>query len=298
MPNLRPSTLAKEEGIIAPGSIELIDQTRKWVNRQGCPATIGLLASLIAAFLISWFAQGVMQKHLVLVNTEEFRLWSLITYPWSDSGAGGDFIWRVFSWLWLYWIGGSIEREIGAVRTLVVFGTMTLVASLSILIGAGLLKIPMVLTGAYLPIAGMTVAWGFRNQTSITRIYGVIPVTGLVLAVLTILVVFFLFGAGAPILGAFGCIHLLVAYLFAQNKIPGFPYSRPVYKPRPSKAQRAKEDAYYEEVARRESARAEKERLRKLFEGSPEAIKAAQEKAEQERLRKLFEGSGIDDPDR
>jgi hypothetical protein len=56
--------------------------------------------------------------------------------------------------------------------------------------------------------------------------------------------------------------------MFAVNKLPGLSYSKPVFKAAPSKAQIAKENRFYDDVRRREQERAEKERLRKLFEGS------------------------------
>jgi hypothetical protein len=85
-----------------------------------------------------------------------------------------------------------------------------------------------------------------------------------------------LFGYGtmlqAPLLGAFACIHLIIAYYFAANRFEAVPYRQGEGRVNPArmKATEKKDKSYFEEVRKREQERAERERLRKLFEDSME----------------------------
>jgi hypothetical protein len=61
---------------------------------------------------------------------------------------------------------------------------------------------------------------------------------------------------------------MLLSYLFASGRIPWLPYAGPSTKYKPSKAQRAREQTFFDDVRKREQERTERERLRKLFESS------------------------------
>ncbi|HEY0866563.1 MAG TPA: rhomboid family intramembrane serine protease [Fimbriimonas sp.] len=244
-----------------------VDDARSWARRQGAPITIGVIAALVAAFLLSWFTSGQPFGLLALIP-ERLLPWTLLTYPLAHTGDGTGLIWFLFLLLWLYWVGASVEQELGPRKYALAWLAMILIPAVVLGLGSLAFGRPVTLYGAHLPLSGLTVAWGVRNSGSIIRLYGIIPLSGRILAILTVVLVFFGYGTMSPLIGVLAVAHLALAWLFGMNRLPGFSYSRPVEVYKPSKAQLEKEARFRDEVRQREKERLERERLRRLFEKS------------------------------
>jgi membrane associated rhomboid family serine protease len=225
------------------------------------------MAGLLVAFLVAWLTRGLPYLWLAF-DRSPFYPWSILTYPFADTGNGFALIFLLFELLWLYWIGTSVEREVGSAKYAGLWVAMTVIPALVLGFGSWIMGQPVPLAGANLPLAGLTVAWGVRNSESRIMLYGIIPLTGKVIAILTTALVFFGYGTIHFAYAFLAIAHLAVAFLFATNRIPGFTYTRPVYQYKPSKQKIQEESQFYEEVKKRETERKEKERLRKLFESS------------------------------
>src|SRR2546421_141626 len=114
--------------------------------------------------------------------------------------------------------------------------------------------------------SAFSVMWGRENPTATILLMFIIPISGKWMAWLSAALVFF--QTQPPQLAPFAALPLLLAYLFAANKLP-VSYSRHDRRyTAPAKKTERYDRKYYEEVRRREQDRNERERLRKLFESS------------------------------
>lgn len=239
------------------------------LSRHGAPVTVGLLIVLVGAFLIAWLGGGL--QWLAYTTDEGMgRPWTLLTYPFYSNGAGQGFLLFVILCLWLWGIGGDLERRIGAPRYLVIWFGATLVGALSVSLAATIMSLPLVvLAGTLIPLGAVTVAWGAANPSAMVQLMFVLPITGRWLGWLTYGIVIFAVGSetGAPAAGFFAAIPLALAHLYVLGRLPGieFQSSRSSGKIRNAPKQ---DERYFDDVKRREKERAERERLRKLFEGS------------------------------
>jgi membrane associated rhomboid family serine protease len=248
--------------------MSLFRDFRTSARAHGAPATVGLVVALIAGFLAFWMrlAPADALGHFVFVTQEALlRPWTLLTYPYVT----GSFIELLFACLWIWGIGGSVERELGSARYLVVWFAFTALCAFGLWLGATLLSVPGALAGAWTPVAALTIIWGTRNADAQMMLMFILPITGKWLAWLAAGLVFF--STTPPMLAPFAAAPLALAYFFAANRLPGFSYSG---RPRQARGEvaagtrRVYKQEYYDEVKRREQARKERERLRELFEKS------------------------------
>lgn len=248
------------------------DDIKRTANQQGTPVTFVLVAAFVACFLLAFMKLLPVEAMVFQTGHAMQSPWTLFTYPFADMDPS-NFIGALFTCLWLYWIGGTLERDLGPGKYLAFFFGSTLLGSLAILLAAVLLGgAPLFAFGALFPLSALTVAWGTRYPTSSIMLWFVIPITGKWVAWLTAGIV--LFGAGAasgaginPMVGIFACIPLVAAWAFAAGRLPFFTYgkeapARKAWKPS------EKDDRFFDEVRKREKDREERERLRKLFESS------------------------------
>lgn len=172
--------------------------------------------------------------------------------------------------LWLWGVGGSVEKDLGTAKYLAVFFVMAILSGLGLLIGAAITKHSDFLAGAYVPVSAITIIWGTRHPNDQVMLMFIIPIAGKYLAWLSAALVLF---ATSPALAPFAAAPLILAYFFAANRLPFAPYSGggPLSAASRNKVSRNRERhdrAYMEDVKRREKNREEQERLRKLFESS------------------------------
>jgi len=248
-----------------------INDPRKWAKQQLAPFTIGVCMALVLSSLTFWVSQGQGLEWLAFSRLWLGKPWSILTYPFSYVGVGGisELLWFLLLLGWLLMAGGSIERQIGTQRYALFWVAMTVLPALCLWLGMMALGMSGAVTGPYLPVAGISVAWATRNRTAPVSLMGIVPLTGMWIGVIVVAGTFFMYGSRNPAIGFFSIIHLALAYAFADNKIPGFGFTTITNRAyRPSKQAQIKEDTYFDDVVRREKEREERERLRRLFEGS------------------------------
>lgn len=245
-----------------------VDQLKGWVRRQGSPVTIGFLASLLAMSLLLWFLRGGPIEALAFGGNLFRQPWAILTYPWAYLPLVRPFgiIEVLFLGLILIQFGGSAERELGSRKFGLFLLSMIAVPPLAVGLGALILGSSLTLAGPWLAVGGIIVAWATRNPNAPVMLWGIIPLLGKWIGVLVAAGTLFGYGFGNPALGVLACAHLVLAYLFASNRIGGLRYSAPVSAPyKPSKAQLERERQMEADIARRKQEREERERLRKLF---------------------------------
>jgi membrane associated rhomboid family serine protease len=241
------------------------------MRRHGSPATMAIIAISVVVFLLTFIIQTVDWNTFLSFSPTQLaiRPWTILTYPFAADVRSVGFIGVLFGCWWLYGIGGSVERELGTSRYIVFWLVMTIIPAL-VMMGA------MVLAGKnislmflYLPLGGVTVAWATRNPNATILFMMVIPLLAKWVGWITVGMVLFGYGALNPFIGVAACLHLSLAYLYASNRIPMLAYGKEVFtRKREGWKPVERNDSYFAEVKKREIERAERDRLRKMFEGS------------------------------
>lgn len=240
---------------------------------NAAPVTTGIVAAIVGVFVLAWakiIPAGAILSMTFETSQAFAKPWAMLTYPFVTGAFSGP-IGVLFLCLWLWGIGGSVERDLGPAKYLIVWCVISVLCALCVLLGSIILHVPGASTGAWTCVSAVTVIWGTRNPTATLMLMFILPITGKWLAWLSAALVFF--QTTPPELAPFAALPLLLAYSFAANKLP-LAYSRhDVRFVKSAKKTERYDKKYYEEVRRREQDREERERLRKLFESSMEEDK-------------------------
>ncbi len=250
--------------------MSVYQRVQQQARRNGAPATYALIGLLLATFVISWAMKGVLFQPLQFFS-DWSQPWGLFTYPFASAGDGRGLFWFLVELYWLFWVGTAAENDLGTQRYVLFWLGSTVLAGLFIWLGLEVIYAHTLLPvrgGPGLPIAALTVVWGLRNPSGLIKLFAIIPISGMILAWLTVALTLFGYGSiyGAPLMGLFAVLHLGVAALFATNRLPGLTYGKGPQ--RAYKATELRDPKYFDDVKRREKEREERERLRKMFEDS------------------------------
>jgi hypothetical protein len=226
----------------------------------------GLVALLVIAFLFGFFSPGLKIWQDFAFESSKFseKPWSVLTWPIGLGGMLG-LVGLVFGGVWISQIGGQIEQELTSSKYALFLLAFVVVACAFMGLGGFIFADNAPLYGAYPLIAALTVVWATRNPEAM-MILLIFPIKAKWLGWFSAAVVFF---STEPRFAPFAAAPLALAWAFAANKLP-IRYGRPTPKT-PTKQYRKhwrEDESFHEDVRRRESERAERERLRKLFEGS------------------------------
>ncbi|HWD37863.1 MAG TPA: hypothetical protein VG944_03385 [Fimbriimonas sp.] len=255
--------------------MRFIDTLRSSPSSKNQPVTIGIIALVVLGTACAFMFHGLWVLDVLLTNGSFRWPWSFLTYPFFylnlDSAIG--LLWFIFILSWIYWISSSLERDLGAVKFALLWVASSVLVGICLCLGASLVSSPLVGAGPLVPFCSLMVVWAARNQTARVAVFGLVEVNGIMMVPLAALMELvecsgFVGAAGPKYIGLFACLPMFLAYAFARNKLPGIPYAPSAMKPKVSKAQIQKEQSFFDEVRKREQDRAERERLRKLFESS------------------------------
>ncbi len=173
--------------------------------------------------------------------------WTLLTYPLVTY----DPLTLLFAGYWLWVVGGTLERSWTSPVFLRFVAGVTLATSLSLWVGGWLLAAiglepprAVVLSGLWLPLAGLTVAWCRLNPEQIVLLGFVLPIPGRVLLWITVALVYFGVAMGwrAPWLGLFALAGVGYAYLFVERRLrsPLTVYARTIARRDRAQGERAR----------------------------------------------------------
>jgi len=152
--------------------------------------------------------------------------WTFLTYPLFTR----DPLTLIFASYWLWIVGGTLERSWGSRAFLRLFLSVTLATSVSLWIGSLFLSVigpgvvgsvHALLSGMWLPLAGLTVAWCLINPEQIVLLGFVLPIKGRHLLWVTVALTYFLFaiGFGAPWLAFFSLAGVGVSYVYTRRRL-------------------------------------------------------------------------------
>ncbi len=198
------------------------------------PVTRTVIALSIATFLIYFvavffFRAGNPWGWLEFSTLGWWRKpWSLLTYPLVTKGL----FTVAFANYWLWIVGGTLERSWGSRSFAKFFAGVTAATSVGIGVGSLLLGalglepfFNVELSGLWLPLAGLTVAWCLLNPDQVVLLGFVLPIPGRILMWITVAFVYFGFAMGyrAPWLAFFALAGVGVAYAYTRRRL----YVRP-----------------------------------------------------------------------
>lgn len=218
-------------------------------------------------FFACWLTigDGVLVRLLSLV-AQAPQPWQFLTYFIAFIPSSSAFIGTIFSALWLYMIGQTVEPSVGTRKYALIVLGLILLGSVMYWLGCQIAGYPGFLAGPYLPVAYLSVIWAALNPNSPVRFMFFIPLTAKILALIVGGMVLFGYGSQSPLVGVITALPM-VGLWFGADMILG---SRKVAgRTRAEQRKEQKEfNQFIDKVRDREKEREERERLRKLFEDS------------------------------
>lgn len=186
---------------------------RRYFSGAGCPVTLALIAANGISFFVGAIAtaSNPFRWLIFLGSSWPDNFWTILTWPLV---GGGHPFFLLLVCAWAFWVCGSLERSWGTRTFTGFFAAMSALMALSVWIGGRLLGVPVGLAGLHFAVAAPTIAWCVINRRETINLWGILPLPAPLLALLTILLVWY--EIGPPFLGLFGLTSCLVAYLYAS----------------------------------------------------------------------------------
>jgi len=153
---------------------------------------------------------------LLALNPVKFLTnpWSLLTYPLM---MVNDLFSLIFSILWLWFIGGSLERGWGSKPYGSFFAFNVLGVGLLMVIIGAITGADVTIAGLWVPLVGLTWAWAEYYPSREILFWGVIPIKAEWLAWIQAALTFFTYlGSGISLAAA--SLSGLAVYYFFYNK--------------------------------------------------------------------------------
>lgn len=195
---------------------------KNFIYRDFDPVTKGLILISGLAFVLELLVSGLglfnLNALLSLNPVEVFKYpWTILTYPFAGSPFSPDPLSLIFALLWLWFIGGSLERSLGS-RTYGLFLVLvTLLTGLAMAFTGYLYAIRYPVYGLWLILTGLTWAWANLNPHQEMLFWGIIPIKAQWLAWLQALMTFLLYlnySQGQILFALASICGIAVAYFF------------------------------------------------------------------------------------
>jgi membrane associated rhomboid family serine protease len=170
---------------------EYLLRFKRFIYRDFDPVVKSLLVLAGLEFLLSLLLRGIfffnLNERLILQPGTVFSYpWTLIGYPLVDASP----LSLLFAGLWLWFVGGSLERIWGSGKFGWFLVISTGVTGLAMVFLEILFQIPVPLFGLWLPLVGVTWAWADLNPNQEMLFWGVIPLKAKWLAWINALFIF------------------------------------------------------------------------------------------------------------
>jgi membrane associated rhomboid family serine protease len=236
---------------------------QRFIHRTGAPVTLILFAVTILSFLIAWLGSGSAEMRAA-VGRLAFVPAAAIEAPWTGLTyvlANIDPLTTLFVCVGLFFFAAPLESRWGSQRFLFAFTLFTLAAPLAFWLGFEATGTAVALQSPGLPVACCLVCWATLSPEAQILLYGVLPLKAKWVGWLTAAMVVIGYGYGMPLLGAFACLPLVLAWAMASGRL-----TTPGPKPRGRVAREG--DYKGNDLSKRLEAEQERRRLKELFERS------------------------------
>lgn len=162
------------------------------LSSRETPLTLILIGASVLTFLLDFFTQGRwLLEGLGLSLHSLTRPWTLLTWPLLGTGLLGT----IFTTLWVWTLGGSMERAWGTERLAKFFLATTLLTSLIVLPTLLFLPLPQrelaTVAGLSLGFSPIAIAWCWINRRETILFNYLFPIPALWIAAITAAFAFF-----------------------------------------------------------------------------------------------------------
>ncbi|NLC52508.1 MAG: hypothetical protein GX770_00885 [Firmicutes bacterium] len=189
---------------------------RRFLHREYIPITKGLivlsLTLFIAHHLLSLLRINLFSLFYFPTLRWLWRPWTLLTYPIVNRSLGD-----LFALLWLWFIGGSLERSWGGQTYGLILGLVTGVTSLAFSLVSWFFGVNIYLTGLWLPLTGLTWAWAKLYPDRELLFWGLFPIKAQWLAWIHAGLIFFNYLGYNLFFAVAAVSSIAVAYLFTGH---------------------------------------------------------------------------------
>ncbi|HHT05737.1 MAG TPA: DUF1751 domain-containing protein [Hydrogenispora sp.] len=189
---------------------------RRFLYREYIPITKGIIVFSLALFIGHYFLSFVRINLFSLFNYPSLRWfwrpWTLLTYPLVNRSLGD-----LFALLWLWFIGGSLERSWGGQTYGLFLVLLTGVTGLAFTLASWSSGVNMYVSGLWLPLTGLTWAWAKLFPDRELLFWGLIPVKAQWLAWIHAGLIFFNYLAFGVTFALAAVSSIAVAYLFTGH---------------------------------------------------------------------------------
>ena len=234
-------------------------------------ATRAIIFALVLSFVAGWTQSGRAENAVwenLRYSLEMSKPWTLFTYPFGANM--GAVLWFALGCWIIYQFLSDLERRLGNLGTALFFFVVTFLGGLGYFIGTRIFGPSMIPPSLNLPVEVVVFTWCLVNPTAQILLFAVIPVPTRVLMWLCAAAVVIEQGWGNPWVGLLAGLPLLAVWPYATDRVPFMKFGQvpDLTEKKQQKRQDQSFDRFMSDVKRREHERAEKERLRKLFEDS------------------------------
>ncbi|NLW59026.1 MAG: DUF1751 domain-containing protein [Firmicutes bacterium] len=187
---------------------------RRFLYREYIPVTKGIIVLSLTLFIGHYVLAMLRINLFALFHFPTLRWWwrpwTFLTYPLVNPGLGD-----LFALLWLWYIGGSLERTWGGQTYGLFLGLTTAVTSLAFFLVSLIFGVNIAIRGLWLPLTGLTWAWAKLYPDRELLFWGLIPIRAEWLAWIHAGLVFFNYLGYYNLLFALAAVSsVAVAYLF------------------------------------------------------------------------------------
>lgn len=185
--------------------------------RTGIPATWCLIAVSFTLFLLPYIipAIGDFLDRWVWFDSASWwpRVWTLVT----GSLQAGSLISALFASIWLYFVGGSLERSFGTRTFLGLCAGLSAIIGLGLILGYYALHEPRPLM-LFALVDALTVIWGLLNRRVVIYLWCVLPISGILLACLSPIFTLVYYGPQIGLFALTGCAAAWGYYEYRRRR--------------------------------------------------------------------------------
>lgn len=191
-----------------------IDDIIYWFTKDRIPFTKAVVAASVLTFLVNLFDRTGVFRAILIFDPSLFMLkpWSILTYPLVQLDA----LSLLFAGYWMWVAGGSLERTWRTRTFGIFFLAVSAISALGIWIGYMATDRAVSLSGLWVPLAAVTVAFGMRNPEQVILFMLIIPMKLKYLAAISAGLLFVGFGRIHFLLGLFSLAGCAVAYWYVR----------------------------------------------------------------------------------
>lgn len=194
---------------------------KRFLYQEFIPVTKGLafgsgLVTLIL-FILARFNLDLSHWVALIPGEVLHKPWTALTYPLFDQSL----VTMIFAILWLWFIGGSLERTWGGRRYSLLLLGVTLITGVCMSLAGWLIGGMVPVYGLWLPLVGLTWAWAETDPYREVLFWGIIPLKARWLAWLDAVLTFLIYLPVHFLMGVASLSGILAFYLFRGNGSTG-----------------------------------------------------------------------------